>query len=149
MRKQAYWIVTALLALIASSPVSMLGAEKKIIYPPEFRADMPFSPGVLFGDTLYCAGQTGSDLKTGEYPEKFEDEVRQTFRRIGLILKAAGMNYSDAVDVKVFLTDISLFPAMNSVYTEHFKKDRPARTTTAIASLVGKARIEITVVARK
>lgn len=124
-------------------------ADKKIIYPPEFRPNMPFSPGVLAGDTLYCAGQTGSDLKTGEYPEKFEQEVQQTFRRIGIILKAAGYDYSDAVDVKVYLVDIALFPEMNSVYTQYFKKDRPARTTVAIAGLVGKARIEITVTARK
>lgn len=124
-------------------------ADKKIIYPPEFRPNMPFSPGVLVGDTLYCAGQTGSDLKTGEYPEKFEQEVQQTFRRIGIILKAAGYDYSDAVDVKVYLVDIALFPEMNSVYTQYFKKDRPARTTVAIAGLVGEARIEITVTARK
>lgn len=139
-------IAIALLLVLAGV---MLAADKKIIYPPDFRPNMPFSPGVLFGDTLYCAGQTGSDLKTGEYPAKFEDEVHQTFKRIGLILKAAGYDYSDAVDVKVYLTDISLFPQMNSVYTQYFKQDRPARTTVAIASLVGKARIEITVTARK
>jgi len=134
--------------LLAVAGVSA-SAEKKIIYPPDFRPDMPFSPGVLVDGTLYCAGQTGGDLKTGEYPESFEDEVHQTFRRIGLILKAAGYDYSDAVDVKVYLTDIALFPEMNSVYTQYFKQDRPARTTVAVASLVGKARIEITVTARK
>ncbi len=124
-------------------------ASRKIIYPPEFRPDMPFSPGVLVGDTLYCAGQTGADLKTNEYPESFEDEVHQTFKRIGLILKAAGYDFSDVVDVKVYLTDMSLFPRMNAVYTQYFKKDRPARTTVGVASLAGKARIEITVVARR
>ena len=123
--------------------------EKKIIYPPEFREGMPFSPGVQVGDTLYCAGQTGSDLKTGEYPEDFEQEVHQTFKRIGIILKAAGYEFSNAVDVKVYLTDITSFQQMNSVYTQYFKQDRPARTTVAVASLVGKARIEITVTARK
>ena len=131
--------------VFAASP----GAEKKIIYPSEFRPNMPFSPGVQVGDTLYCAGQTGSDLKTGEYPESFEDEVHQTFRRIGIILETAGYGFSDAVDAKVYLTDISLFTRMNSVYTQYFKEDRPARTTVAVASLVGKARIEITVTARK
>lgn len=139
-------IAIALLLVLASV---MLAADKKIIYPPEFRPNMPFSPGVLVGDTLYCAGQTGSDPKTGEYPANFEDEVHQTFKRIGIIMKAAGFDYSDAVDVKVYLTDISLFPQMNSVYTQYFKRDRPARTTVAVASLVGKARIEITVMARK
>ncbi len=136
------------LMLVASLSIAA-AADKTIIYPPEFREGMPFSPGVLIGDTLYCAGQTGSDLKTGEYPAEFEQEVHQTFKRIGIILKAAGYDYSDAVDVKVYLTDISTFQEMNSVYTQYFKKDRPARTTVAVASLVGNARIEITVTARK
>ena len=135
--------------LFIASAALIAAAEKKIIYPPEFREGMPFSPGVLVGDTLYCAGQTGSDLETGEYPAEFEQEVHQTFNRIGIILKAAGYDFSDAVDVKVYLTDISLFRDMNSVYTQYFKQDRPARTTVAVASLVGKARIEITVTARK
>lgn len=138
-----------LLSLLLAAAALAGGASKKIIYPPEFRPDMPFSPGVLVGDTLYCAGQTGADLKTNEYPESFEDEVHQTFKRIGLILKAAGYDFSDVVDVKVYLTDMSLFPRMNAVYTQYFKKDRPARTTVGVASLAGKARIEITVVARK
>ena len=136
-------------ALLIASATIGAAADKKIIYPPEFREGMPFSPGVQVGDTLYCAGQTGSDLKTGEYPEAFDEEVHQTFKRIGIILKAAGYDYSDAVDVKVYLTDISTFREMNSVYTQYFKNDRPARTTVAVASLVGKARIEITVIARK
>ncbi len=45
--------------------------------------------------------------------------------------------------------DIALFPKMNSVYTQYFKQNHMARTTVAIASLAGKARIEITVTARK
>ena len=140
-------LLAAILLIVSASAVS--AAEKKIIYPPEFREGMPFSPGVQVGDTLYCAGQTGSDLETGQYPEEFEEEVHQTFKRIGIILKAAGFDYSDAVDAKVYLTDISLFSRMNSVYTQYFKLDRPARTTVGVASLVGKARIEITVTARK
>jgi 2-iminobutanoate/2-iminopropanoate deaminase len=136
-----------LLSLLLTSGLAL--AQKKIIYPPEFRPNAPFSPGVVFGDTLYCAGQTGSDLKTGEYPQDFEKEVHQTFQRIGIIMKAAGFDYSDAVDVKVYLTDVGLFQQMNGVYTQYFKENRPARTTVGVAKLVGAARIEITVTARK
>jgi 2-iminobutanoate/2-iminopropanoate deaminase len=138
-----------LLSLILVMAASLAAAEKKIIYPPEFRANAPFSPGVQIDDTLYCAGQTGADLASGEYPAEFEQEVHQTFKRIGIILKAAGYDFSDAVDVKVYLTDIGLFQQMNGVYTQYFKANRPARTTVGVASLVGKARIEITVIARK
>jgi 2-iminobutanoate/2-iminopropanoate deaminase len=137
--------------LLALSLLAVLPAlaEKKIIYPPEFRPNMPFSPGVLVDGTLYVAGQTGSDLKTNKLPDNFQDEVRNTLDRIGIILKAAGMDFPDAVNVIVYLTDISLFGQMNEVYTQYFKANRPARATVQVAGLVGGAKIEISVTARK
>src|SRR5919112_1350759 len=120
-------------------------APKKVIQPKEFPTGRPFSPGIMVGDTLYVAGQTGSNLKTGQIPENFEDEVRQTLDNIGLVLKEAGMTFDNAVSVQVYLTDMNLFPRMNTVYTTYFKEPRPARTTVGIAKLVGTARIEITV----
>lgn len=124
-------------------------AEKKIISPPEFPANAPFSPGVLVNGTLYVAGQTGSDLKTNKLPDNFQDEVRNTLNRIGIILKAAGMDFSDAVNVTVYLTDIGLFQQMNEVYTTYFKTNRPARATVQVAGLVRGSKVEISVTAAK
>ena len=129
--------------------MSSLAAPKKVVHPKEFPKGRPFSPGILVGDTLYVAGQTGSDLKTGQIPEEFEAEVRQTLDNIGLVLKEAGMSFDNAIAVQVYLTDMTLFPRMNAVYTTYFKEPRPARTTVGIAKLVGTAKIEITVTASK
>jgi enamine deaminase RidA (YjgF/YER057c/UK114 family) len=96
------------------------------------------------------AGQTGEDLKTREIPADFEAEVKTCLERIGIILKAAGMTYRDAVSVQVYLTDMDLFARMNTVYTSYFKDPRPARTTVGVTRLVtAKAHIEISVTARK
>jgi 2-iminobutanoate/2-iminopropanoate deaminase len=124
-------------------------ASKKAVHPKEFPAGRPFSPGILAGGTLYVAGQVGQDLKSGKIPDNFEAEVRQTFDNIGLVLKEAGMGFDDVVAVNVYLTDISLFQRMNAVYVTYFKDPRPARTTVAVAGLVGTAKIEITVTAQK
>jgi 2-iminobutanoate/2-iminopropanoate deaminase len=129
--------------------ISCLAAPKKVIQPKEFPTGRPFSPGIMVGDTLYVAGQTGNDLKTGQIPEEFEAEVRKTLDNIGLVLKEAGMTFDNAATVQVYLTDMSLFPRMNAVYTTYFKEPRPARTTVGVAKLVGTARIEITVTASK
>ena len=56
-----------------------------------------FSPGILVDGTLYVAGQTGSDLKTHQIPEDFEAEVKLCLDNIGIVLKAAGMSFDDAV----------------------------------------------------
>jgi reactive intermediate/imine deaminase len=140
--------LTAVAAAILVA-VPSIAAPKKAVHPKEFPTGRPFSPGILAGDTLYVAGQTGSDLKTGKIPEEFEAEVRQTLDNIGLVLKEAGMTFDNAVTVQVYLTDMSLFQRMNAVYTTYFKEPRPARTTVGIAKLVGTARIEITVTASK
>src|SRR5580700_1665388 len=84
-------------------------AEKKAIQPKEFPSGKPFSPGILSGGTLYIAGQTGQDLKTGKIPDDFDAEVKQCLDNIGLVLKEAHMGFGDAVTVQVYLTDITLF----------------------------------------
>ena len=137
----------ALLGLVLV--VSATAASKKVIQPKDFPTGRPFSPGILVDDTLYVAGQTGTDLKTGQLPEDFDAEVKQCLDNIGLILKEAGMSFDDAVAVQVYLTDMSLFPRLNAVYTTYFKEPRPARTTVGVAKLVGTARIEVTVTAHR
>jgi 2-iminobutanoate/2-iminopropanoate deaminase len=135
-----------MLAVLAHSA---LCAEKKVIQPKEFRGGLPFSTGLLVGDTLYVSGQVGQDLKTGKIPEDFDAEAKQCLDNIGLVLKEAGMGFANAVSVQVYLTDMTLFPRLNAVYTKYFPEPRPTRTTVGIAKLVGTARIEITVTARK
>src|SRR5207244_9003269 len=98
--------------------------------------------------TLYVAGQTGQDVKTGKYPDNFEAEVKQCLENISLVLKEAGMGFENAVSVHVYLTDMDQFQRMNAIYTTYFKEPRPARTTVGVAKLVGTAHIEITVTAR-
>ena len=129
-------------------------AEKKIITPEEFQRpgqDAPmFSPAILDGGTLYVAGQIGADLKTRKIPDEFEAEVRTCLENIRVILKAANMDYADVDSVQVFLTDMSLFPRMNAVYSSLFKAPRPARATVGVAALASpQAHIEIVVIARK
>ena len=143
---------TILSALLLSFP---LVAEKKTIDPPEFApkpgaAAPMFSPGILVDGTLYVAGQIGQDWKTGEIPGSFEAEVKLCLDRIGIVLKAAGMTYDDVVAVQVFLTDMELFPKLNSVYGSVFKAPRPARATVGVTKLAAAAaHVEISVTARK
>jgi 2-iminobutanoate/2-iminopropanoate deaminase len=137
-----------ILSLLATLP---LLAEKKPINPPEFAgAKAPFSQAMLIDGTLYVSGTIGRDPKTMQVPADFEQEVKLCLDNIGIILKAAGMKFSDAVSVQVYLTDMDLFAKMNGVYTTYFPEPRPARTTVGVTKLAAPtAHIEITVTARK
>jgi len=130
-------------------------ADRRTIVPPEFvpapgAAAPPYSPGILVDGTLYVAGQIGEDLKTKVVPADFESEVKTCLDRVGIVLKAAGMTFQDAVTVQVYLTDMDLFARMNAVYLTYFNEPRPARTAVAVVKLPSaKAHIEITVTARQ
>jgi 2-iminobutanoate/2-iminopropanoate deaminase len=136
-------LLAAYFALLAPA------ATKKVITPKGWPSSPNYSAGLLVGDTLYVAGQIGTDRATGKIPEDFEAEVKQTLANVDAVLKEAGFTAADVVAVTVYLTDMSLFDRMNQVYRAYFPEPRPTRTTVGIAKLVGTARIEITVTARK
>lgn len=136
------------LCLFVILTASACWAEKRAVTPKGSPSGMPFSQGILSDGTLYVSGMTGPDA-TGRPPAQFEDEVKAALDRIGVVLKEAGMTFDDVVAVQVYLTDMELFPRMNSVYTTYFKEPRPARTTVGVAKLVGTFHIEITATARK
>jgi 2-iminobutanoate/2-iminopropanoate deaminase len=133
------------LALAASGAA----ASKQVIQPKDFPSGRPYSAGILVDGTLYVAGQIGADFKTGRIPEDFDAEARQCFNNIGSILKEAGMSFDHAVAVQVFLTDMTLFDRMNTIYKTYFTEPRPARTTVGVSKLVGTARMEVTVTAHR
>jgi reactive intermediate/imine deaminase len=149
MKRQLPIAVTLVLVLSAFGILHGAGAKKKVVTPKDFPAGRPFSAGIQVGDTLYVSGSTGADIKTGKVPEKFEDEVQLCFDNIGEILKAGGYDYSNAVSVQVYLTDMTLFPRMNAVYIKNIPEPRPTRTTVGVTALAGGAHMEVTVTARK
>jgi reactive intermediate/imine deaminase len=124
-------------------------SDRKYIRPEGYNRGLPFTPGILVDGTLYVAGFSGEDAKTGVVPEDFETEVKQVLDKVGVILKEADMDYSDVVSVQVYLTDMALFERMNTVYRTYFHEPRPTRSIMGIKSLIGPSRIEITVTAKK
>jgi 2-iminobutanoate/2-iminopropanoate deaminase len=143
-RQLPFFLVLAALGLSFGA-----GVKKKVVTPKDFPAGRPFSAGIQVGDTLYVSGQTGTDPKTQKVPDNFEEEVRACLEHVGEILKAGGMDFSDAVSVQVYLTDMSMFPRMNAVYVHTFPDPKPTRTTVGVTALAGGAHIEVTVTARK
>jgi enamine deaminase RidA (YjgF/YER057c/UK114 family) len=140
MMKLIYLTLPPIIGLVLG--LSAKAAEKKVIIPVELapRQGAPaplFSPGILVDGTLYVSGQMGTDLKTRQIPDNFDDEVKNTLNTIGLILKEAGMGYQDVVSVTVYLSDIELFPKMNAIYGHHTLKC--ASTTSSVSSPIGPA----------
>lgn len=110
---------------------------------------LPFSDGIVAGNTLYIAGQEGTDESNKLVAGGIGPETTATLENIQKVLKAAGFELKDVVSVTVYLADIHEFPDMNKVYKGVMPDPKPARATIQAAALVNNARIEISAIAVK
>ncbi|MGC1371590.1 MAG: RidA family protein [Candidatus Sulfotelmatobacter sp.] len=108
---------------------------------------LPFSDGVVAGNTLYIAGQEGTDESSKLASGGIGPETTAALGNIQKIIKAAGFEMKDIVNVTVFLADIHDFPEMNKIYKSVMADPKPARATIQAAALVNNARIEISAIA--
>ncbi len=75
-------------------------------------------------------------------------QCRSVFDNVRNILEEAGSDWSNLVDVTVFLTNMKDdFPTYNKLYAEYFGDVQPARTTVEISSLPTPIGIELKCIA--
>ena len=109
---------------------------------------LPYSPGILTGDTLYIAGHLGRDpASINLVSGGIEAETRQSLANIREVLLAAGMDFENVVSVTAYIVDIGEFAMFNEVYREYFPEDPPARATVQVAALNVGARVELQMIA--
>lgn len=111
--------------------------------------NLPFSDGIVAGNTLYVAGQQGTDAKGNLVEGGVEAQTRMALENIGTVVKDAGFSMNDVVSVTVYLADIHDFADMNKVYRTILPDPKPARATVQVGGLVNNARVEISAVAVK
>ncbi len=110
---------------------------------------LPFSDGIIAGNTVYVAGQEGTDASDKLVAGGIGPETQAALDNIQKVLKAAGFELKDIVSVTVYLADIHEFPDMNKVYKTVMPDPKPARATVQVAALVNNARVEISAIAVK
>jgi 2-iminobutanoate/2-iminopropanoate deaminase len=110
---------------------------------------LPFSDGIIAGNTLYVAGQEGTDESNKLVAGGIAAETKAALGNIEKVIKAAGFEMKDIVSVTVYLADIHDFPEMNKIYKAVMPDPKPARATIQAAALVNDARVEIAAIAVK
>jgi len=139
-----------ILVFMAMLTVSSTSAaqEKRVIKLPGTHG-LPFSDGVIAGNTLYVAGQEGTDDNGKLAAGGIAGEAQAALANIEKIVKSAGFEMKDIVSVTVYLADIHEFGDMNKVYRSVMPDPKPARATVQVAALANNARIEISAIAVK
>ncbi len=123
-------------------------ADKRSIYPPNYRSDDPAPPGMLTYDRLFVSSMAGADPASGKVPADPASQVDLALDRMEGVLKAAGLELRNMVFVNPYLTAEIPMRVMNEHYARRFEfGNTPARATIEVSSLPGGAHIEYTGIA--
>jgi len=134
-------LVTAL--LFTPSLASAAGSERVYLTSPlATQHHLPFSSGVLVGNTLYIAGTTATGPGSTNTLTPTQ-EARAAMDSVKHVVEQAGMTMDDVVSVQVFCTDLRDYSAFNGVYRTYFHGHYPARAFIGVASLLFGARYEV------
>ncbi len=75
-------------------------------------------------------------------------QCHSVFQNVKMILEDAGADWSQLLDVTVFLTNMQAdFKIYNSIYADYFRENQPCRTTVEVLSLPSPIAIELKCIA--
>ncbi|MBO9522387.1 MAG: RidA family protein [Nocardioidaceae bacterium] len=92
----------------------------------------PYSPSVRVGAIVACSGQAAIDADGQIVRAGIEEQTALTLTNVVAALAASGATPADVLHVRVYLTDVAHFAAMNEVYRQFFDDPYPARTTVYV-----------------
>ena len=95
----------------------------------------PYSQAISSNGFLFVSGQIPIDPKTNQVVEGgIIEQANQSFKNIGEILKAAGLDYSNVIKTTVFVKDLNDFATVNEIYSKYFISN-PARSCVEVSRL--------------
>jgi 2-iminobutanoate/2-iminopropanoate deaminase len=107
-----------------------------------------YSQAVVYNGLVFVSGQLAIDPQTGEKKlGSIEEQTEQALKNVTEILKAAGSDLSLVLKMTVYVSDIDLWAAVNTVYARMMGEHRPARAVVPTGKLHYGFLIEIEAIA--
>jgi len=106
---------------------------KQIIRTPDAPTSALFSQAIRAGSTLYMSGIAAIDPQTNQLVgATIQEQTRQALLNCQSILRAAGAQLENVIEVLVLLARPGDFAGLNEEYAKFFPTDPPVR---AVAKL--------------
>lgn len=107
-----------------------------------------YSPGVVHHGVVYVSGQLGrgpdmSDEVAGDIAQ----QTRRALAGVEQVVRAAGSDMAKLLKVNIYVSDVSLWGAVNATYRQVLGEHRPARAIIPTGKLHYNALIEIDAIA--
>lgn len=99
--------------------------------------NLPFSPGVKYGDLVFVSGQGPIDQNGKVVAGDIKAQTKATLENFRKVLAAAGSSMDNVLQLTVYLNDLNDFQGMNEAYSQFFADPKPARTTIRADLLFG------------
>lgn len=99
--------------------------------------NLPFSPGIKYGQLVFVSGQGPFDQNGKLVPGDITVQTRVTLENFRKVIVAAGPEMENVLQTTVYLSDLNDFSEMNQVYSTFFPEPKPARTTVKAELLFG------------
>jgi 2-iminobutanoate/2-iminopropanoate deaminase len=110
-------------------------SDREIISPAP-SPELPFSMAVAYNGLLFVSGTVGRDPQSNTIASgDVRAQTRQALRRVQQQCELAGTSLDRALKLTIFLTDMSLFAAMNEAYREFFSANPPTRSCVEVTAL--------------
>ena len=108
-----------------------------------------FIPQAVINDNLiFLSGMAGLDPATGKLiSDDFEEQTRQCFLNIQIILEETGSNLSNILKTTIFMVAGNDFGTINKVYGEFFPNNPPARSVPQVLPFPGGILISVECIA--
>ena len=107
-----------------------------------------YSQATVHNGVVYVAGQLAIDPATGERKlGSIEEQTERTLQNVQAILEAAGSGCAHVLKMTVYVADIELWGAVNTVYARMLGEHRPARAVVPTKDLHHGFLVEIAAVA--
>jgi enamine deaminase RidA (YjgF/YER057c/UK114 family) len=95
-----------------------------------------YSNCLVVGDTVYIAGQTAGGPDGGVLGgDSMLEQTRHCFKKIKLLMQAAGATMADIVKMTIYVTDMSKRPEIGKARAEVFTGDFPCSTLIGVTAL--------------
>ncbi|HEX6191752.1 MAG TPA: RidA family protein [Chitinophagaceae bacterium] len=108
-----------------------------------------YSQATVFENLIFTAGQLAITSTGERLNGPIEEQALQALKNIKAIVEAAGSDLNHVLKTTVFISDISLWPKVNQVYSEFFGNHKPARSIIPVKELNHGFMIEIEAIAIK
>ena len=107
-----------------------------------------FPQAVIANNLIFLSGMAGIVPDSGKLiSDSFEEQARQAFLNISIILEEAGSNLSKVVKTTIFMVAGHDFSIINKVYPEFFPNNAPARSVPQVLPFPGGILVSIECIA--